>query len=172
MPLPIAHGLLGASIVAAIHPAPTRRFYLPLLIGAVAANAADFDFALSLLTGSKGWHRGLTHSLFFALLVILITLVSRGESLFRGSLAYGLAYTSHFLLDFATTKQGDGVEFLFPLTDERFGLRLCGLSELPSKLSPIEILGSLGLEFLIFAPVFLTILWIRFASADNHLKPS
>lgn len=161
MPLPIAHGLLGASIVAALHPKPEKKFYLPLFIGAFLANAADFDFGFSIFFGLKGWHRGFTHSIFFALLFILVLLVLFGRKYFRESLAFGLAYASHCLLDFATSKKGSGVEFLFPFTTERFGLRWFGLSEIPSQLSLTEILASIGLEVLIFSVLFLVVVWLR-----------
>ncbi|MEP6900502.1 MAG: metal-dependent hydrolase [Actinomycetota bacterium] len=161
MPLPIAHGFLGASIVAAIHPKPTDRFYFPLLIGAFLANAADFDFAFSIIFGLKGWHRGFTHSIFFALIFTLILLISFGRNYFREALAYGLAFTSHCFLDFVTTKEGDGLELLFPFLTDRFGLRWFGLSEIPSRFSTFEILNTIGLELLIFAPVFMFVFWLR-----------
>jgi inner membrane protein len=160
MPLPIAHGFFGASIVAAIHPNPTDRTYFPLFIGAFLANAADFDFAFSVFFGLKGWHRGFTHSIFFALTFTLILVILFNKKYFRESLAYGLAYTSHCILDFATTDKGNGLEILFPATTERFGLRWFGLSEIPSQLSTIEILNTIGLELVIFAPFLLLILWL------------
>ncbi|HEY8563548.1 MAG TPA: metal-dependent hydrolase [Pyrinomonadaceae bacterium] len=161
MPLPIAHGLLGASIVAAIHPNPSARSYLPLLAGVFLANAADFDFGFQVFLGLHGWHRGFTHSIGFALLVTLALAIWFGRNRLRVALAYGFAYASHCVLDFATTKQGGGVELFFPLTTERFRLRWFGLSEMPSRLPAIEILTAIGLEFLIFAPVFLIVLWFR-----------
>jgi membrane-bound metal-dependent hydrolase YbcI (DUF457 family) len=69
MPLPIAHGLLGACVIAALYPKPTNRRYIPLFIGALLANAADFDFLLVFIFHSKEWHRGFSHSIFFALVV-------------------------------------------------------------------------------------------------------
>ena len=50
MPLPFAHGLVGAGIVAALHPEPARRRFAPLIVGALLANCADVDFALVFLT--------------------------------------------------------------------------------------------------------------------------
>jgi len=161
MPLPIAHGLLGASIVAAIHPKPFVRFYLPLAIGAIFANAADFDFGFSVFFGLKQWHRGFTHSMFFALAVTAVLMIWRGRKDFREALAYGLAYASHCLLDFATTRRGNGVELFWPFSIERFGLRRLGLSEIPSQVSALEILTYVGLELLIFAPVFALVFWRR-----------
>ena len=103
MPLPIAHGFLGAVVVAAINPKPFAHHYFPLFMGAILANAADFDFALSFFLNSKGWHRGFTHSVSFALLICLMLIISFGRIYFKEALGYGLAYTSHCVLDFATT---------------------------------------------------------------------
>lgn len=161
MPLPIAHGLLGASLVAAIHPNPEKRRFLPVLAGALLANAADFDFGFSVFFGLKGWHRGFTHSLLFALVFLLAAVIVFGREHFRAALAYGAAYASHFILDFATTQKGHGIELLFPFTFERFGLRLLSLSEIPSQLSAAGIAATIGLEILIFAPLFALVVWVR-----------
>lgn len=47
MPLPLAHGLLGASLVA-VFPLSTKRYFMLLLTGAFFANLADLDFILVL----------------------------------------------------------------------------------------------------------------------------
>lgn len=161
MPLPIAHGLLGASIVAAIHPKPTKHYALPLIIGVVFSIAADFDFGFSVFFGLNGWHRGFTHSIFFSLFFTLILMILFGRKRLREALAFGLAYTSHCILDFATTVKGGGVELLFPFTNARFGLRWFGLSEIPSRLSIREVLATVGLEILIFTPLLAFAFWLR-----------
>lgn len=170
MPLPIAHGFLGAGLVAAIHPKPTGRLYLPLLIGAFLANAADFDFGFSLFFGLKGWHRGFTHSIFFALIFTLVLIISFKRNYFCEALAYGLSFTSHCILDFATTQKGHGVEFLFPFTTDRFGLRWFSFSEITSGLSLIKILNIIGLEFLIFAPFLVLAFGLRTFMKKNEAK--
>jgi membrane-bound metal-dependent hydrolase YbcI (DUF457 family) len=161
MPLPVSHGLLGASIVAAIHPHPRGRYYIPLLAGAGLANAADLDFALVFLLGSKGWHRGFSHSLIFALIVCLGFALSFGRHRLREALAYGLAFASHALLDYATTNAGGGVELLWPFSLGRMGLRWVGLSELPSRLPAAEVVESLLLECALFAPLLLSVMGVR-----------
>ena len=166
MPLPVAHGLLGASVVAAVVPrAGAARYRVLLAAGAVLANAPDFDFSLSLLLHSRGWHRGFTHSLAFALAVCACLLLLLGRRRAREAAGLGLAYASHALLDFSTTKAGGGVELFWPFTAERFGLRWFGLSELPSRLPPADILKFIALEFALFAPpLLLLLLWRRRAS--------
>ncbi len=43
MPLPVAHGLLGASVIAIVHPLPTKRYFVPPAAASDVAKAADFD---------------------------------------------------------------------------------------------------------------------------------
>lgn len=161
MPLPVAHGLLGASIVAAVRRRPSKRAALPLLAGALLANAADLDFVLAFLLRSRAWHRAFSHSLAFALVVCLGLLLTFGRGRARAALAYGLAYASHGLLDYATTKAGGGVELLWPFSSARYGLGWVGLSELPSLLPSAEIIRWLGLELILFTPLLALALALR-----------
>jgi membrane-bound metal-dependent hydrolase YbcI (DUF457 family) len=161
MPLPLSHGLLGASLIAAVHPHPARRYFLPLLLGAFLANSADFDFLLAFALGSRVWHRGFSHSLIFAAIVCLIFVLLLGSNHIREAISYGLAFASHALLDYATKEKGGGVELLWPFSSARLGLGWIGLSELPSKLSALEITKALVVESLIFAPLLALIVWLR-----------
>jgi membrane-bound metal-dependent hydrolase YbcI (DUF457 family) len=162
MPLPIAHGLTGAGVVAALHPSPaTRRYRLALLAGAFLANAADFDFALVWATGSGAWHRGFTHSFAFAAALGLVFVAAPGGGRRREGFGYGLAYASHAVLDWSLMKVGGGVELLWPFSGERLGLGLWGLSEVPSRLPPSQVVKALLVELLIFAPPLALVLWLR-----------
>ncbi len=161
MPLPIAHGLVGAGLVAAIHPRPARRFFTPLLAGAALANAPDLDFLLVYGFGMRGWHRSFTHSVAVALAVTLFFILSFGRRRIREAAAYGLAFASHMVLDFVITKEGGGLELLWPFSAERLKLGLWGLSELPSRLPAAEVLRDLAVEAALFAPPFLLILLLR-----------
>lgn len=87
MPLPFAHGLLGASVAAAVHRRPSRRRYAPLVLGALLANCADLDFALVALAHDRSYHRGFTHSLAFALALCVFSLVAFGRARAREALA-------------------------------------------------------------------------------------
>lgn len=160
MPLPISHALLGASITAAVHPQPTKRRFLPLFAGGVLANAADLDFVLVFLFQSKTWHRGFTHSILFALLICFCFLLFSGKSHTRAAVAYGLAYSSHFLLDYSTTVNG-GVELFWFFSPEMYKLGWFALSESPSKLPAIEIVKAILLETLLFAPLLALIIFLR-----------
>ncbi|MEO8435532.1 MAG: metal-dependent hydrolase [Pyrinomonadaceae bacterium] len=161
MPLPIAHGLLGASLVAALHPLSTRRFAAPLVLGALLAAAADLDFFLVFAFDAKAWHRGFSHSLVLGLLVTLLFALSLGKKRIREAVAFGLAFSSHGILDYLTSKVGAGIELLWPFSSARFVLGWWGLSEVPSKLPAIEILKTLLLEFVIFAPLLFLALLLR-----------
>lgn len=162
MPLPIAHGLVGASIVAALHPRPTSsRYYMPLLIGAILANCADLDFFLVWARHSKTWHRAFTHSFLFGLIVCLATLALLGGSRIKEAVAYGLAFLSHGVLDYLTAKKGGGVELLWPISTERLKLDLVGLSEVPSRMQVTELLMAILVEFTVFAPMLIAVLLMR-----------
>lgn len=162
MPSPVAHSLVGASLVAAVLPRAGRaRYALPLAAGAVLANAADLDFFLVFLFRSRAWHRGFTHSLVFALCVLLCLLLALGRRRAREAAALGLAYASHVLLDFATTKEGGGLEVWWPFSEERLGLRWWGLTEVPSRLPVAEIVKAVALEFALFAPPLVILLLLR-----------
>ena len=158
--MPVAHCLVGASLVAALLPR-RPRYWLALAAGAGLANAADLDFLFVVIFRSRAWHRGFTHSLVFALAVFLCFLLALGRARAREAVAYGLAYASHVLLDFATTKDGGGLELLWPFSTDRLGLRWWGLSELPSRLPLAEILKFLSLEFVLFAPPLLFLILLR-----------
>jgi len=161
MPLPLAHGLVGAAVVAALHTRPSRWRYAPLAFGALLANCADLDFAFVFLAHDRSYHRGFTHSLAFALALCAVSLVAFGRARLREALAYGLAYASHALLDYSTTRLGGGLELLWPFTSERFGLGVVGLSELPSLMPSVGILRAALLEILLFAPLLACVLLAR-----------
>lgn len=173
MPLPIAHALLGASLAAAIHTRPDKqRYRVALISGAILANAPDLDFLLVFTLHSRAWHRGFTHSLVFACFVSLLFVLTFGKRRLRDALAYGLAFASHGILDFLTTKAGGGVELFWPFSGERLLLGWAGLSELPSRLPPLTILKWLAVEFLIFAPVMLAVLLWRRTVARRADSPA
>ena len=161
MPLPVAHSLLGASLVAAIHPEPTKRYFIPLLAGAFLANAPDFDFALVFVLRSRAWHRGFSHSIIFALIVGLTFVLFLGRRHIREAIAYGAAFASHAVLDYVTTKEGGGVELLWPFSTVRLGFGWVGLSELPSRMTPMEVIASLVLEVIFFTPLLLLAIGVR-----------
>jgi len=168
MPLPVAHGLLGASIVAALHQKPARiRHPTSLLAGALLANAADLDFLLVVVLRSKAWHRGFTHSIVFSLLICFLFLIILRQGPVRNAIAYGLAFTSHGLLDYLTSKNGGGIELFWPFSRERLILGWWGLSEVPSQLTWLEIFQALALETMLFSPLLIAVLLLRRSFANG-----
>ena len=76
VPPPVAHGLVGAGMVAALRPSNELGGSKWLAFGAFLGIAPDFDFALNWLGVSwGGWHHGFTHSIPFALVVGLVTIL-------------------------------------------------------------------------------------------------
>lgn len=161
MPFPISHALIGASVVAALHPRPTERYFLPLLFGGFLSVTPDFDFLLVLIFGSYELHRSSTHSLLMAFIVTVIFVLYFGRQRVREALAYGLAFASHCVLDYMTTKDGDAVELFYPFSRERLSFGRWGFSESPDWYMPAEIITSLAQEFVIFMPVLLLIVLLR-----------
>jgi membrane-bound metal-dependent hydrolase YbcI (DUF457 family) len=167
MPLPIAHGLIGASIVAATLPdASPVRNWKPLLLGASLSIFPDIDYFLGI-----SWHRGFTHSLIFAAIVGLACFAVAGFAHIKMAIAYAGAVFSHTLLDYATTKTMPGVELLWPFSTRRFGLGLVDYYHL-TGVNPVyflyrdvlmDLLKMSLLELIIFLPVFLFVLSLKWS---------
>jgi membrane-bound metal-dependent hydrolase YbcI (DUF457 family) len=167
MPLPIAHGLLGASIVAATLPydSPARN-WKPLALGAALAYVPDLDYFLP-----AHWHRSFTHSLIFALLISLVCFAAWGATNIRLAFACAGATLSHALLDFATTRAMPGVELFWPLSTRRFGLGLIDYYSLTgidptyfmTKDVAADLLKAAKVELIVFIPVFLFVLAVKWS---------
>ena len=168
MPLPIAHGFVGASIVAATLPdaSPARTWKL-LLLGAALSVAPDLDYFFP----ATEWHRGFTHSLVFAATVSLICFAVVGRRNIRAAAGCAGAVFSHALLDYATTKTMPGVELLWPFSTRRFGLGLIDYYDVtgvdPMYFMAKGVLRDLmkaGLtELIIFAPLLLFVLSLKWS---------
>ena len=168
MPLPVAHGLIGASLVAAWQPQSTlSRDWKPLVYGAALAVSPDLDLLLLWPLGlDTSWHRSFTHSIAFAIAVGCVAAFAFGLSRIREAIAYGSAVLSHGLLDYVATKKYLGVELFWPVSTERFKLGEIGLSEFASRDHPltaiiIDWLKPCLIELMIFAPVFLAVLLLK-----------
>lgn len=161
MPLFVAHGFIGASIVAAVHPKADFRHWKPLALGFVLANAPDLDLIFSRGFGISGAHRGWTHSLVFSFAVGCLLFLILGRERWRTAFAYGLAYLSHGLLDFTNTKIGGGVKLLLPFSDDYYKLNLVGFSEFPVGFAAADVAKWLLFEALVFIPLFLIVMFIK-----------
>jgi inner membrane protein len=127
MPSPLAHSVSGYLLakflpLKKIKFSSSKKWYWLTFYPVLIAILADFDFIPQLITEEK-YHRGLTHSLTFALLVsvMLASLISYlykypYQAIFFSTL---LLYFSHLLLDFFTYG-GQGMELFWPFTESFF----------------------------------------------------
>ncbi|MCB1023146.1 MAG: metal-dependent hydrolase [Acidobacteria bacterium] len=159
MPLPIAHGCVGAAIVALIHPKINKLISFPLLFGGFLANAADLDFFLSYSTGDKSWHRGFTHSILFSAVIFGCLFIFFKRERLREAIAYGLAYFSHLVLDFATSDHG-GPELFWFFSDRRLSVGWRTFSVAPSKLPAGEIALAVFWETAVFGSIFFAVYFL------------
>ncbi|MFT3841973.1 MAG: metal-dependent hydrolase [Myxococcaceae bacterium] len=144
---------------AAIPLLTARRFNLPrraAIASALLACVADLDvlgYAFDQRNEDLLGHRGLTHSLLFALLLAAATaLLFRRKHLGL----FLLAALSHPLID-ALTFGAPGVALLAPLTDARFLFPLHLVPSLP--LGVPETLGRLGVAVLLDELLWLVLPW-------------
>jgi membrane-bound metal-dependent hydrolase YbcI (DUF457 family) len=167
VPLPVAHGLIGASIMTAALPdfAPVRNWKF-LLLGAAISVSPDLDYFVR-----TEWHRGFSHSLALAAVVSLICFAAAGLKNLRIAVGCAGAIFSHGLLDFATTKSMPGVELLWPFTDRRFGLGLIDYYDI-TGVNPVsflsenvltDLLKAGAVELLIFLPLFFLVLSLKWS---------
>lgn len=117
----IGHLAVGAAIGAAYSRQLKARSWVAILTFAALALAPDFDLAsrfLGVPFGSVFSHRGLTHSVFFALAIAgLVALLTRGVLIRRGvaGLCVFAALASHGLLD-GMSRLGSGPLLFWPFT--------------------------------------------------------
>ena len=166
MPLPLAHALIGASTAAALRPASQSPQWKPIVIGAFLGVCPDFDYALNVMRISGGgWHHGFTHSIVFAVLLGLLTIVVLRDWKLRSFILYSAAAASHTLLDYLIT-ESRGVALWWPFTDHRYKLEIANPIDYTwSNASIWEIsAGVLKItltEFMIFAPILLVVVLLR-----------
>ena len=129
LPSSISHAIAGLAVGAALRPIGDvpRRYWVAAVLCAVLPDldAIGRPFGALDLELILGGHRGLTHSIAFA--IAFGAVVAWG--VFRdGSwdglrtrlwLCFSLATMTHGFLD-ALTTNGDGVKFLSPFSEERF----------------------------------------------------
>lgn len=174
MPLIVGHGLLGASIVAASNrPTKLREDLRCWLLGALLGVLPDLDLFFPWVLGlGVRWHGAFTHSLLFALVTGWGAARLTGRGGWRSTSIYTLAILSHALLDAAVKKRYGGSALFWPLTNRVYRLgRIDYFAFYPgSNLEPLpELIGraiEISLyELLIFGPVFLLALCIRWMRA-------
>jgi membrane-bound metal-dependent hydrolase YbcI (DUF457 family) len=182
MPLPLAHGLVGATIVAASRENFSfRKDWRALSLGAALAVIPDFDLVLSwILRYGAHTHGGFTHSIMFSMAAGFLACLLMREKNVRGFVTYALATLSHGVLDVVTRKEFGGSALLWPVTSHKFKLGWFDYFEFypdPSTESIIVILRNAvevcGYEMMIFTPVILIVVWYkRLARAEKPERDS
>src|SRR5262249_27623436 len=170
MPLPVAHGLVGATVVAAFRENFSfRKDWRALLLGAFLAVIPDFDLILSWILGySIKTHGSLTHSIMFSLAAGFLTCRLTREKNVRGFAAYTLATLSHGILDVVTRKEFGGAALLWPVSWHKFRLGWFDYFKFypDPDTEPVTVilrsaLGVCRYEALIFLPIFLIVVWLK-----------
>jgi len=174
MPLPVAHALLGATVVEAGVPADRKRRIRLYLIGAVIAVVPDFDLFFSWILGlGNRWHGSFTHSIVFAVaLGVAGAFVDRmwrgGKWDWRTAVVFSCAALSHAILDTITRRRFSGAVLLWPFSRHRFKLGWFDYFEFypASWLEPLRSLIRRALvisayELLIFGTLFLIVFGVH-----------
>jgi membrane-bound metal-dependent hydrolase YbcI (DUF457 family) len=193
MPMPVAHSLLGASLVAISRqdlflPTGARQTgsslprkasgWLAVLWGAILGALPDIDL---LLSWGLGWgvrvHGGYTHSILFALATSSAVALLRREAAGRPLAGYFGAALSHGLLDASTKDLFGGAALLSPWMEEkiRWGL-LPNYAFYPNP--AIQSWSAIATEawpycwreFLLLAPLLFVILFIQWRRAIARLR--
>jgi inner membrane protein len=159
MPSAFAHGLLGASL-SSILPRQQRVVWVVAVLAFVAA-APDLDviaFRLGIPYAHPLGHRGLTHSLFFAAAVSLLSLPVWRRTLDKNAgtaaVLTFLAVASHGVLD-AFTDAGLGIGLFIPFDNGRYFAPWR-----PILTSPLSVSGFVSARGL--AILFNEVLWVGF----------
>jgi membrane-bound metal-dependent hydrolase YbcI (DUF457 family) len=165
LPLPIAHGLVGASLIAASYKSTSVSQHWKLLtLGAFLANFPDFDFFfIWVLDYDVHWHRSFTHSILFAIVVGALTTVFTGRLRSKLFALYTSIILSHSILDALATTTAGGVPLLWPLIKHKF--RVGVLQYVDTDLSmypwPQFLEGAVKvslIELIVFSPLLFVIL--------------
>ncbi len=182
MPLPLAHGLVGATVVAASRENFSfRKDWRALSLGAALAIIPDFDLILSWSLGyGAQTHGDFTHSIMFSMAAGFLTCLLMGEKNVRGFAVYALATLSHGILDVATRKEFGGSALLWPFSSHKFRLGWFDYFEFyPSPATePVIVILRNALEIcryemMIFTPVLLIVVWYkRFIRAEKPERDS
>jgi membrane-bound metal-dependent hydrolase YbcI (DUF457 family) len=170
LPLPIGHGCISASAVVVLKPDfSLKSDWKILTLGLLLSIAPDFDYALVwIFKLSNEWHRGFSHSLAFALVLgVSVAFILKADRI-RSVLIFTAAAASHTLLDYATSHTAEGgVTLFWPFSSRQFALGLTrgfeiSLSESSSTEMIAHLVRSSVVELLVFGPVLLIVLMMRY----------
>lgn len=173
MPLPIAHGIVGAAIVAGLGAESSSKLnWKAFLLGAALAIFPDCDLLFVWGLGLKHeWHGGFSHSIVFAFAGAILCAMVMHTPTPRATLVYGLAMVSHGFLDAATSRLRGGVELFWPYSSKRIKIGSFGYIAFfpdPSTDRLVDLLFRVLrislLEIALFSPVLLLVIWMKHRS--------
>jgi inner membrane protein len=149
-----------------------------MLACSVLALLPDVDvvtFRLGIPYGDPFGHRGMTHSLAFAVgvgLAVAAWLKVRGRPVARDALLATLVVASHGVLDACTTG-GKGVEFFWPLDTARYFLpwRFIPVAPIGTRMLSMRGLRVVLVEAVLFLPAWLYAFWPRRHPPAAHPLP-
>jgi membrane-bound metal-dependent hydrolase YbcI (DUF457 family) len=173
MPLPVAHSLVGASIVTlAMRRFDPRLDWKPLLVGAFLGVLPDIDLMLTWGLGrGLEYHGTYTHSILFAVAAGAATCLLRGELQPRAVAGYVGAVLSHGLLDILTKDQFGGAALFWPFSTSHLRLGLLPNYEFypnPRVQSWWRIVTSAGPFFLNELKLYLPLLLLAVIYRTRH----
>ena len=167
----ISHAVAAAAIgCAAGPPEAPGRFWAAVIACAVIPDLDAIGFRLGIPYGSVFGHRGITHSILFALLTAAVAMAvtasgTPAEFRNRVLLTFCLAALSHGLLD-AATNGGLGVAFFSPFSNHRYFFPLRVIEVSPIGIRPffsargLEVLRSEAVWIWLPSAVLAGIVWI------------
>jgi len=176
--LPVAHGLLAATCVAAMRGSDRKHSgSTQLWFAAALGISPDFDYAINYLkVFGQGWHHGFTHSLLFSCCAGIAIGLCLRPFRWKPALIYSWAILSHPLLDYCFT-ESRGIELLWPFTSKRCRLQIpnpidydwsnASLSAAASDMLKISLY-----EMMIFGPPFILVLWLMRRKAESGIYNS
>ena len=171
MPSPIAHSIVGSTFYFASKDSSKWK-NITLLAYIIAASLPDIDFfpvASGTLQFSNLYHRGFTHSIFFAVFIFVITaLFMRIRCKKKTSLFLLFVLISHGILDFLSfdypeSINGHGVQLFWPLSSEYY-ISLVTLFRGPGTqdlLNPISWQSAM-FDFILFIPLVAVIIYQKY----------
>ena len=124
MPTIFSHAIFASSLASAIGPKRDQtRFWILTALCAILPDVDALSFVLRIRYDSMLGHRGITHSIFFAVIVgiVVSALFFSKAQIARWKLAlyFAVVTATHPFLDMFTNG-GHGVALLAPFSDERF----------------------------------------------------
>ena len=172
MALPVAHGLLGASVAVLFTERRTLE-WRTILTAAALAIAPDCDYVFyRILDWGEGWHRSFSHSLLFAIVAGVAAALIVGPRRNRSFWIYFLATLSHPVLDAVISQGPGGVEFLWPISRHLFRIGIVGYPSIFAGRPNvgeliIRVLEISAIELLVFLPLLMLATWFRNESAAH-----